>query len=193
MAGDGFDVHPLPAASWVPAPVQEEVPSAYSPIEEAAEEGKPKGKPRKPQRPSTDFWPSSDQEVKFSSEEEGKVDGTFEYVVSIGGWLHTNHDYRNSKGTSKEIIQQITPGKFKKYGTAQGFVDGLVKDGVEGMNSEKEQEKARRAWKRAKPSMQGAAEDAKHTTGTWGALKERLRECEFECPILRLHEPRPDL
>ena len=80
-------------ASWVPAPVQEEVPSAYSPIEEAAEEGKPKGKPRKPQRPSTDFWPSSDQEVKFSSEEEGKVDGTFEYVVSIGGWLHTNHDY----------------------------------------------------------------------------------------------------
>ena len=163
------------------------MPSAYSPIEEAAEEGKPKGKPRKPQRPSTDFWPSSDQEVKFSSEEEGKVDGTFEYVVSIGGWLHTNHDYRNSKGTPKEVIQQITPGKFKKYGTAQGFVDGLVKDGVEGMNSEKEQEKARRAWKRAKPSMQGAAEDAKHTTGTWGALKEMLTECEFECPILRLH------
>ena len=116
-----------------------------------------------------------------------KRDGTFEYVVSIGGWLHTNHDYRNSKGTSKEIIQQITPGKFKKYGTAQGSVDGLVKEGVEGMNSEKEQEKARRAWKRAKPSMHGAAEDAKHTTGTWGALKERLRECEFECPILRLH------
>ena len=200
------------------------MPSAYSPIEEAAEEGKPKGKPRKPQRPSTDFWPSSDQEVAHGVEIWGplnkwrqeklkgkkepfrlfrcthskcdyrarirkhdKRDGTFEYVVSIGGWLHTNHDYRNSKGTPKEVIQQITPGKFKKYGTAQGFVDGLVKDGVEGMNSEKEQEKARRAWKRAKPSMQGAAEDAKHTTGTWGALKERLRECEFECPILRLH------
>ena len=37
-----------------------------------------------------------------------KRDGTFEYEVSIGGWLHINHDYRNSKGTSKEIKQQIT-------------------------------------------------------------------------------------
>ena len=85
-AGDEFGVHPFPAAPRVLAPVQE-VPPIYSPIEETAEKDKPNGKPRKPQKPRTNFWPSKDQEVKFSSVEEAIA-----FIVANGVevWLHLN-------------------------------------------------------------------------------------------------------